>query len=119
MAKDKAAATKRQHEGSQTVSVTRKVRTTDGSHEEEVKNKTSKIPVDNIQDIQHAARVRVEASVTKNMGNYESIRVGVMVEMPCAPEEKAVNKMYSYLSQRVYDMTCEEVELAQDGEYLN
>lgn len=115
MAAKKAAAKKRQHEGTQSTSVTRK---TQNYGESELKNKTSKIPVDILQDIQNPARVRVEASVTKNMGNYESIRVGVMVEMPCAPNEKDVTRMYKYLSQRVYDMTAEEVDLAVDGDLL-
>lgn len=33
------------------------------------------------------ARVGVDLSQTVNMGNYESVRVGVLLQVPCYPEE--------------------------------
>ncbi len=108
------AVNRRKHEGSQTVTKSAKH---PNYGEAEIKNQTGKIPVDNLQDVANPARVRVEASATKNIGNYESVRVGVMIDMPCAPTTKAVDQMYKYLSQRVYDLTCEEIDAIPNGEY--
>jgi len=33
------------------------------------------------------AEARVDIAHTKNLGNYESLRIGVSVSLPCAPED--------------------------------
>lgn len=46
------------------------------------------------------AYVRVSAGVTKNLGNYESLRLDVAISMPCYPEEidKVVPKVGDMVS---------------------
>ena len=43
------------------------------------------------------ARVGVDLSQTVNMGNYESVRVGVTLQVPCYPEE--AEGAYEYASK--------------------
>ena len=48
------------------------------------------------------ACVSVDGGMTVNMGNYESCRVGVMIAMPCYPEEvEAVHKVVSATVEKV------------------
>lgn len=55
------------------------------------------------------AWVRVNAGVTKNLGNYESLRVDVAITVPCYVEEiPAVQKKTAAM---VADMLDEEVAL--------
>lgn len=54
------------------------------------------------------ARVRMSAGVTKNMGNYESLRVDVSIEMPCDP--KAVDKVAEDTAEKVSQLLDDEVQ---------
>lgn len=56
--------------------------------------------------------VRVEGSVTRNMGNYESVRVAVMVEMPCYPSDSEVDRCYDYCSAKVDEKVRNELRVA-------
>lgn len=54
------------------------------------------------------AYVRVSAGVTKNLGNYESLRVDVAINVPCYIEEiEAVQKRVAVM---VSEMLTSEVE---------
>ena len=55
------------------------------------------------------AKVRVEGSVTRNMSDFNSVRVSVAVEMPCLPELSEVNRVYQIISQLVENRTQEEL----------
>jgi hypothetical protein len=44
------------------------------------------------------ARVRVCGSVTRNLGNYNSARVEVSVEVPCYPEQSEIEAAYNFAS---------------------
>lgn len=54
------------------------------------------------------AYVRVNAGVTKNLGNYESLRVDVAITVPCYSEE--IEKVQKRAAALVADMLDEEVE---------
>ena len=54
------------------------------------------------------AYVRVNAGVTKNLGNYESLRVDVSLTVPCYVEE--MEKVQKRTATLVADMLDEEVE---------
>lgn len=53
------------------------------------------------------AYVRVSAGMTKNMGNYESLRVDIAISMPCYEEEidavlpKVADKVAAYLDEEL------------------
>lgn len=57
------------------------------------------------------ARVRVSGGVTRNLGDYNSARVEVMVELPCYATEVEIRAAYSYASELVDNMVG--LELAQ------
>lgn len=57
-------------------------------------------------------RVRVEGSVTRNMGDYNSVRVSVAVEMPCYPTEAEVDACYAWCSTKVDAKIADELRLA-------
>ncbi len=59
-----------------------------------------------------AGRVRVEGSITRNMGDYNSIRIGVSVEMPCYPSEHDVDRCYDWCSAKVEDKIQNELRIA-------
>jgi hypothetical protein len=58
------------------------------------------------------ARVRVSGSVTQNLGDYNSARVEVSVEMPCLPEATEVQRVYHMLSAQVDEMCRRELAVA-------
>lgn len=47
------------------------------------------------------ARVRIEGGVTMNMGDYQSSRVTVSVELPCYPEETEMERVGNLASRMV------------------
>lgn len=107
--KPKAAVRDRQrYEGTEAVQRTRRVSGTDQVERDDVR----KIPIDHVQELPHVAKVRVEGSVTKNLGDFNSVRVGVAIEWPCAPTEKAVADTYKFLSDKVDTMITEELQIA-------
>ena len=53
------------------------------------------------------ACVSVDAGMTVNMGNYQSCRVGVMIAMPCYPEE--FNEVYEKVKATVEKIVKQEV----------
>lgn len=64
------------------------------------------------------ARVRVEGSVTRNLGDYNSARVAVAIEMPCYPEMGEVQRVYELLSAKLDELVPQELAkaLPVDGE---
>lgn len=58
------------------------------------------------------ARVRVGGTITQNLGDYNSTRVEVAIEMPCLPEESEVQRVYESLSAKVDEMLRRELQLA-------
>jgi hypothetical protein len=45
------------------------------------------------------ARIRVVGSVTRNLGDYNSARVEVMIEVPCNPEASEIDRAYKWASE--------------------
>jgi len=60
-------------------------------------NRTEKLSVRKF--LVEPAYVRVNAGMTKNMGNYESLRVDVSLTLPCYPEE--VDKVFPLVADKV------------------
>jgi hypothetical protein len=60
----------------------------------------------------HPARVRVSGSVTRNLGDYNSAKVEVSIDMPCLPEATEVNRVYRLVSQMVDDTVRRELAVA-------
>lgn len=58
------------------------------------------------------ARVRVGGSVTQNLGDYNSARVEVSIDMPCLPEQTEVQRVYELLSGTVDSMIRRELSIA-------
>ena len=107
--KPKAAVRDRhRHEGTEAQQTVRRVSGKDQVERDDVR----KIPIDHVQELPHVAKVRVEGSVTKNLGDFNSVRIGVAVEWPCAPTEKAVAETYKFLSDKVDTMISEELRIA-------
>lgn len=60
------------------------------------------------QFVTEPAYVRVNAGVTKNLGNYESLRIDVSVSVPCYAEE--IEKVEKRVASMVADMLDAEVD---------
>lgn len=54
------------------------------------------------------ARVRVAGGLTLNLGDYNSARVDVMVELPCYPEETELRRAKDFAAQQVEVFLREE-----------
>jgi hypothetical protein len=54
------------------------------------------------------AYVRINAGVTKNMGNYESLRLDVSVTVPCYTEE--IEEVAERVSDKVAEMLEDELK---------
>lgn len=53
------------------------------------------------------AYVKVAAGVTKNLGNYESLRVDVSISVPCYVE--VVQETFDAVAEQVSDLLADEV----------
>jgi hypothetical protein len=58
------------------------------------------------------ARVRVTGSITKNLGDYNSARVEVAVEMPCQPHDEDIRETHTYISNLLDELIPQELEKA-------
>lgn len=58
------------------------------------------------------AKVRVTASVTKNLGDYNSAKVEVSVEMPCQPHDQDIRETHEYISGLLDELVPQELEKA-------
>lgn len=74
--------------------------------EEEVETTPIKVP--DFQGVP-VARVAVSSHVTKNLGNYESARVGIEVSLPCLPTEAEIARAYDIAQNLVGDMLEEQL----------
>ena len=54
-------------------------------------------------------RVTVSGQVVKNLGNFESARVGVEISLPCLPTEEEVVRVYGNLQALVGEMLEEQL----------
>lgn len=52
------------------------------------KNKSESQPGYNTEDLKNPAYVGVDISITKNMENYESLKIGVNICSPCKMDDK-------------------------------
>lgn len=59
------------------------------------------------------AYVRASAGVTRNLGEYESLRVDVSITVPCYPEE--IDQVYTNLTDKVCELLDEEVSRYIEG----
>lgn len=59
------------------------------------------------------AKVRLALGGTYNIGNFESIRVDVAIEMPCPPTKKAVQTTYERLNILVSEYLADQVAQMQ------
>lgn len=59
-----------------------------------------------------SARVRVSAGATRNLGDYNSARVDVMIELPCYPEESEMRRAYEFASTMLDELVPIELEKA-------
>ena len=71
--------------------------------------------VEELANAPHVARVRVSGGITKNMGEFEFIRVDVSVDMPCLPDldgDFGILATKQFCSTKVDEFVAEEVSLA-------
>ena len=54
------------------------------------------------------AYVRVDGGLTKNLGNYNSAKLGVSISVPCHIDDKSMRDAYSRLSEMVEELIDEE-----------
>lgn len=59
------------------------------------------------------AKVAVKYGVTLNMGNYESARVDVMVEVPCYKED--IDEVYQMIADYTEELVTEHIEQIKKG----
>jgi hypothetical protein len=71
-------------------------------------NETVRVPVFHTTP----AKVRVEGGITRNMGDYNSVRVSIVIEMPCLPEITEIERCYQITSDMVDEMINRELSIA-------
>jgi hypothetical protein len=49
------------------------------------------------------AEVRVDLGATLNMGNYEALRLGVSLSVPCSPDPKHIETAFKYAAKFTED----------------
>ena len=60
--------------------------------------------------------VTVEGGITKNLGDYNSARIGVVVSLPCQPTEEGVKDAYKRISKMVDQLMNEEYDKVMSTE---
>ncbi|QIG76121.1 hypothetical protein EVC24_100 [Rhizobium phage RHph_I4] len=58
------------------------------------------------------ARIRISGGITKNLGDYNSARFDVSIELPCYPEDSELDRTKRYISGKVEEYLMEEMEQA-------
>lgn len=56
------------------------------------------------------ARVRIGGSVTRNLGDYNSARVEVMMELPCLPEIGEMKRVADLISAQIDEIIPVELD---------
>lgn len=56
------------------------------------------------------ARVTVSGGTTKNLGNFESARIGVEISLPCYPVEEEIVRVYGELQELVGEMVSDQMK---------
>lgn len=74
--------------------------------DEEVETTPLKVP--NFQGVP-VARVTLSSHMTKNLGNYESARIGVEVSLPCFPVEEEVVRAYDKAQTLIVEILNEQL----------
>lgn len=58
------------------------------------------------------AYVGVTQGMTKNMGDYNSVKIGVHISIPCLPEDDDIRRAYARASKLASEFMDEEYEQA-------
>lgn len=58
------------------------------------------------------ARVRIGGGITRNLGDYNSARVEVMIELPCLPEISECRRVADLISAQLDELIPGELEKA-------
>lgn len=58
------------------------------------------------------ARVRIGGGITRNLGDYNSARVDVMIELPCLPEISECRRVADLISAQLDELIPGELEKA-------
>lgn len=93
------------HEAKGSISVSSELK---DSGEVKSKKDETKREVESVIKDPHAAYVRVDGGITKNLGDYNSVKIGVSISMPCEPTFKAINKCYKKTSKLVDELMDKE-----------
>lgn len=88
-----------------TITVTRANYAGGARNEEESYSQKIDVPIFNTTP----AKVRVAAGVTRNVGDFNSVRVDVSIEMPCYPEMSEIRRVYSLLSAEAERLVNQEL----------
>jgi hypothetical protein len=56
--------------------------------------------------------VTVDGSVTRNLGDYNSVRVRVAVSLPCYPEDTEVRRAYQHATTLIDELLPSELDKA-------
>lgn len=64
-----------------------------------------------LKELDNPAYVRVNVRRTINLGNYESVQVGVDISMPCDPEPLKVAHMRKWVGDKV--LKCLNAEISR------
>ena len=98
---------KTQNEG--TVDIKR-VQYQNGKLAEETESQET-IPCPTFGDVE-VGRINVRGSITRNLGDFNSVRVEVGLELPCLPELSEVDRVYDIASSFVEDKIKQELDNA-------
>lgn len=77
-------------------------------NKEEPITKERRQAVDDLPE--HPAFIQVSGGMTKNLGNYESCKLGISISVPCATDEESIRETY----QRVSDLLDELMQTEND-----
>ena len=80
-----------------------------------VSNKEQDVELEANESITNPARVSVKLGITKNLGNFNSLRVDVQVEYPCKPDEVTVASTVKRVSRWVQEFIEQEIEEAESN----
>jgi hypothetical protein len=60
------------------------------------------------------AKIGVSREFTKNLGNYQSVKGGVYIEIPCLPETDHIEKTYEEAATFASNMAAIELKDAEE-----
>lgn len=81
---------------------------------QEVSTRETSHEIEDHLDCANPAYVGVQQALTRNLGNYESLKLGVNISLPCLPNEDSIRDTFNRAVELASEFMDEQFNLAAE-----